>query len=101
MKEDRDRKHFFESRPWGNYETDMDYNLYWDASGRPVTFAGASFEDWKKRGHDQHSLIADPKFVDPKKFNFKLKPDSPAFGLGFKQIDMSKVGPREKIGPEK
>ena len=86
---------------WGNDHYKMDYNLYWDASGRPVTFAGASFEDWKKRGHDQHSLIADPKFVDPKKFNFKLKPDSPAFGLGFKQIDMSKVGPREKIGPEK
>ena len=42
-----------------------------------------------------------PEFVDPKKFNFKLKPDSPAFGLGFKQIDVSKVGPREKVGPEK
>ena len=87
----------------GNWAGDryvMDHNLYFDASGRPVTFAGASFEDWKKRGHDQHSIIADPKFVDAKKHDFTLQPSSPAFGLGFKQIDLSRVGPRESVGIE-
>ena len=54
----------------------MDYSIYYDASGRRVTFAGASFEDWKKRGHDEHSLIADPLFANAKKFDFKLKPNS-------------------------
>lgn len=84
---------------WSDHKHVMDYNVYWDASGNPVTFAGMSFEDWKKNGHDQHSIIADPKFVNPKKFDFRLQPDSPALALGFKQIDMSNVGPRFRVGP--
>jgi hypothetical protein len=77
----------------------MDHNLYWDASGRPVTFLKYTFEDWKKRGHDVHSLIEDPQFVDPAKSDFTLNPDSPAFKLGFKPIDVSAVGPRHPAGP--
>jgi parallel beta-helix repeat protein len=84
---------------WSDDHFTMDYNIYWNASGRPVTFAGASFEEWQKRGHDLHSLIADPKFVDAKRFDFRLRPDSPAFGLGIKSVDTSKVGPRFKPGP--
>ncbi|MGC8863237.1 MAG: right-handed parallel beta-helix repeat-containing protein [Armatimonadota bacterium] len=84
---------------WNDDHFTMDYNIYWDASGRPVAFLGGSLQDWQKRGHDVHSLIADPKFVDAKKFDFRLRPDSPAFALGFKQIDVSKTGPREKPGP--
>ncbi len=84
---------------WSDNKHVMDYNLYWDASGRPVTFAGKSFDDWKKTGQDQHSVIADPKFVDASKFDFRLQPDSPAFALGFKQIDVSTVGPRGDVGP--
>ncbi len=85
---------------WNDDKQVMDYNVYWNASGDPVTFAGASFEEWKKRGHDQHSIIADPKFVNPKKFDFRLQPGSPALALGFKPIDISKVGPRVPIGPQ-
>jgi parallel beta-helix repeat protein len=77
----------------------MDYNDYWNASGKPVTFAGATFDDWKKRGHDEHSLITDPLFVDAKKHDFRLKPESPALKLGFKPIDTSTVGPRGPVGP--
>lgn len=84
---------------WSDNNQVMDYNLYWDASGKPVTFAGASLDEWQKR-HDQHSLIADPLFADSKKDDFRLKPESPAFKLGFKQIDSSKVGPRGKVGVE-
>jgi len=83
---------------WGDDNYDMDYNLYWDGSGRPITFAGASLEQWHKRGHDEHSIIADPLFVDPAHDDFRLKPDSPAFKLGFKQPDISNVGPREAVG---
>lgn len=85
---------------WGDDHYKMDNNYYFDASGRPISFAGASLEDWKKRGHDQHGEIADPMFVDPKKADFRLKPDSPALKIGIKQIDVSNVGPREKIGVE-
>ena len=45
-------------------------------------------------GYDIHSFIADPKFVDIEKRDFTLQPDSPAFKLGFRQIDLSGVGVR-------
>ncbi|HOW69792.1 MAG TPA: right-handed parallel beta-helix repeat-containing protein [Phycisphaerae bacterium] len=34
----------------------------------------------------------DPHFVDPAKGDFRLKDDSPAFRLGFKQIPVEKIG---------
>lgn len=83
---------------WGDDNYKMDYNLYWDASGRPVTFAGATIEQWRERGHDINSLIADPRFADPAKDDFTLAPDSPALRLGFRHIDVSRVGPRKPPG---
>jgi hypothetical protein len=77
---------------WGNNKYVMDYNLYWRTGGRPFDFAGASFEDWKKRGHDTHSIIADPQFVDPAKGDFSFKHGHPAHRIGFLPIDTSKIG---------
>jgi len=62
--------------------------------GEPVIFLKYTFDQWKARGLDEHSVIADPLFVDAKKRNFALKPDSPALKLGFRPIDLSTVGPR-------
>jgi len=83
---------------WSGDQYAMDWNLYFDSrhSGGPesISFAGASFEQWRKRGHDQHSIIADPLFVAPAKGVFDLRHDSPAIGLGFRPVDLTKVGPR-------
>jgi hypothetical protein len=38
--------------------------------------------------------VADPLFINPDNFDFHLKPGSPAFKLGFEQIDVSTVDPR-------
>ncbi len=46
-----------------------------------------------------NSQFVDPLFVDVEKFDFRLKPESPAFDLGFRQIDMEGVGPRTETGP--
>ncbi len=85
---------------WSNENYKMDRNVYFDqrnaSEPEKVKFAGTSFEDWKKRGHDENSVIADPLFVAPGKYDFRLKDDSPALKLGFKQIDLSAVGPRPK-----
>jgi hypothetical protein len=62
-------------------------NLTWE----DVKFGGGSFEDWKKRGYDQNSIYADPMFVDPDHYDFRLKPESPALQRGFEQIDLSGV----------
>ncbi|CAN5893511.1 hypothetical protein BH11VER1_BH11VER1_01450 [soil metagenome] len=50
------------------------------------------WQSWQELG-DQHSVIADPKFLAPEKDDFRLAPDSPAFALGFKQIPVEKIGP--------
>ncbi|NLE56753.1 MAG: DUF5123 domain-containing protein, partial [Planctomycetes bacterium] len=79
----------------GNWKSDKfvtDYNLYWRTGGQPFDFAGASFEDWSKRGHDVHSVIADPQFVDPANGDFSFKPGYPAYQIGFQPIDTSKIG---------
>jgi hypothetical protein len=79
---------------WKDGHFQMDYNLYYLASGEPFDFAGLSFEEWQKTGQDVHSVIADPLFVDPEHGDFTLRPDSPALALGFQPIDLSQVGPR-------
>jgi hypothetical protein len=41
----------------------------------------------------EHNLVdQDPRFVDAARQDFRLREDSPAFGLGFKQIPMEKIG---------
>ena len=51
--------------------------------------------EWKALGYETDSLIADPLFVDPEHDNYRLKPDSPAFKLGFVPIDIDSIGPRK------
>jgi hypothetical protein len=61
-----------------------------------VTIRECESEDgwiaWQLRGADQHSLVADPLFVDPDKDDYRLKPESPAFKLGFQPIPVEKIG---------
>lgn len=79
---------------WKELNATIDRNLYWNVSGRPLSFAGASFEEWQARGADQRSLIADPGFRDPAAGDFTLPADSPAAQIGFMPFDLSTVGPR-------
>lgn len=51
------------------------------------------WESWKSHGLDTHSVIADPMFLNPSKDDYRLRPDSPAFALGFKPIPVEKIGP--------
>ncbi len=85
---------------WGDDKYKLDHNLYWKAGGGEVRFAKWSFDEWKARGQDQHSVIADPLFVDPGKRDFRLKPGSPALEMGFRAIDLRGVGPRPDAGRE-
>ncbi len=57
-----------------------------------MTFAGASFDEWKKRGEDTDSIIADPRFRDPAHGDFTIPADSPAIALGFVPIDGRGIG---------
>lgn len=79
---------------WADNEYHFDHNLYYRTDGQPIRFGNWSFAEWQARGQDRHSLIADPLFVDPSQGDFSLQPGSPAASIGFKPIDLSRVGPR-------
>jgi hypothetical protein len=69
-------------------------NLYWREGGGDFRFDKGTFDEWRQKGQDTGSLIADPKFANPAKDDFTLAPDSPALKLGFKPFDLRGVGPR-------
>jgi hypothetical protein len=82
---------------------ESDYNIYWnprECFHQMSVIRGLegteNFADWQERGFDRHSLVIDPGFVDPSEDDYSLKPDSPAFGIGFRPIDISNVGIRGK-----
>jgi hypothetical protein len=77
---------------WKQINIEMDKNCYWNASGDEIKPAGLSFEQWREMGRDKNSIIADPLFADPEKFDFTLNPNSPALKLGFKPFDYGKAG---------
>jgi len=85
---------FLWRQDWPNYEIIMDYNLLWRTDGQPVDFNGQTLEQWQQHGVERHSIIADPLFVDAEAGDFRLRPESPAFALGFHEFDLSTVGPR-------
>ena len=74
-------------------EADTDYNLYYCAENPALS--QQVLETAQKDGIDMQSLATDPLFVDPERGDFRLKPESPAFKLGFVPIDLSKVGLRD------
>ncbi|MBN1671253.1 MAG: right-handed parallel beta-helix repeat-containing protein [Kiritimatiellae bacterium] len=78
-----------------------DQNLIW-RGGKEVQVAGraynpkgggvTSLSEWQKLGFDTHSLVAEPGFVDLENDDYRLRPDSPAWTLGFKPIPFDKIG---------
>jgi parallel beta-helix repeat protein len=82
---------------WSGKNFKIDHNLYFDARAKTkeIQFAGISLADWRKLGSDVNSVIADPLFISPAHYDFRLRAASPALKMGFKQIDMSEVGVRE------
>ncbi len=59
----------------------------WQEGGQKYTLY-----EWQTLGYDQHSVFADPMFVDPQYGDYRVKPESPALKLGFKNFDTSKAG---------
>lgn len=79
--------------PWTKVTLNMDNNCYWNTTGQPITFAGLTLDQWRQQQkHDEHSIVADPGFVDPKSYDFHLKPNSPALKIGFEPFDYTKAG---------
>ena len=84
----------------GPFVEELDYNLFFTDAGqfhaactpREGHTTRYTLEEWQALGYDKHSHYVDPMFVDPRNGDYRLKPESPALKLGFKDIDVSNVG---------
>ena len=72
---------------------DMDYNLWYNPEQQldSLKWAGFSWEEWQESGKDVHSVFANPMFINPEDFDFRLMENSPAFKLGFQGIEIRKA----------
>jgi hypothetical protein len=75
---------------------ECDRNVIWWQGGdltkaEKPTPAG-TWQKWQELGFDENSVLADPQFVDAAKDDYRLKPTSPAWGLGFKRIPVERIG---------
>jgi len=77
------------------FAREFDYNLFWAHGQEPViTGAGEdmTFSQWQARGFDRHSVVADPLFVNPAAGDYRVREDSPALKLGFRNFSMDRFG---------
>ena len=79
--------------------TESNHNLIWRAGDADKYLQGqvtplGSWAKWQAAGYDANSIVADPLFVDASRDDYRLKPNSPALGLGFKPIPVEKIGLR-------
>ena len=78
-------------RPFGVWAN----NVWWSPEGTEM-FSGRTWKEWCTMGREVNSIYADPLFVDFQNSDYRLKPNSPAFKLGFREWDMSFVGPQRE-----
>jgi hypothetical protein len=77
-----------------------DHNLFYNAEDlylvRGLAAAGdlAAWQMLDDHKFDQHSLVADPLFVDAEVGDYRLRFDSLAYGLGFEDVNFVDIGLR-------
>lgn len=72
--------------PWG---AELDFNLVHNPSATPSAPAARLQQ---QSGRDEHSLVADARFVDPARGDYRVKDGSPALALGFVNFAMNRFG---------
>jgi len=75
--------------PWGR---ECDNNLI-HAPGK--TNASPADALQRQSGRDTHSIVADARFVDPVRGDYRVREDSPALALGFRNFPMDRFGVRK------
>lgn len=73
------------ARMRGTWGKEVDRNLFTRAEDR---------DKFRSKGCDANSLVGDPMFVDAANGDYRVRDDSPALKLGFKNFPMDKFGVR-------
>jgi hypothetical protein len=79
---------------FSDYSFKFDRNLYWREGMGEIRFGSLSWPEWRSKGLDEHSIIADPGFAAPEMGDFTLSRSSPALAIGFAPFNVSDAGPR-------
>jgi len=80
------------SHNWNIVNSIVRNNLYWKFGG-DVQFNGTSMDDWKSQtGKDEGSIIADPRFRNLAKDDFKMSSKKALKTIGFTQFDWTEAG---------
>lgn len=75
--------------PWG---AEMDFNLV-QSDGATTNAPAERLR--KQSGRDGHSIVAEARFVDAARGDYRVKKGSPALGLGFVNFPMDRFGVRK------
>jgi Right handed beta helix region len=89
----------------GPWFEEVDRNVFWTEKGEFQAVvdqlrseAGKrnaqryNLAEWQTLGWDRNSVFADPLFIDPEHMDFRVRPESPALGLGFVNFEMGGWG---------
>jgi hypothetical protein len=89
----------------GPWLEEIDNNCFYSKSGKftaqisqergengPKRGRRVDLEEWHKLGFDQNSVFGDPLFVNPAENDYRVRPESPALRLGFKNFEMGLWG---------
>ncbi|GAB3314416.1 hypothetical protein GCM10027299_02510 [Larkinella ripae] len=81
------------SSNWNKFNLASDQNCYWDQrSKKDLKFGKLAVQEWQQEGKDQHSIVADPGFVNPEGYDFRLQNTEVVQRIGFKPFDYSQAG---------
>ncbi|HLP07853.1 MAG TPA: PDZ domain-containing protein [Opitutaceae bacterium] len=75
--------------PWG---AEMDFNLV-HAAGAATSSPATRLQE--QSGRDVHSIVADARFIDPARGDYRVEDGSPALALGFVNFPMDRFGVRK------
>jgi len=87
----------------GKWLETADYNLFYNDLGEFSARSSITTDDtktptrydfgqWRAMGFDEHSVYADPQFIDAENGDYRVKDMSPAIKLGFKNFPMDEFG---------